>query len=572
MLIFQTHRIVRVSDSSIILIALILFLAPFTLSQSITWSNITNNYPTLPEGVKLFRGERQSPPLKVWYLEINMKKADLGARPYVSKSSLGKEGITSFVQSYNAVAGINGGYFDTQSSTSYSAVVYPDAVISKNIASVVRDNKTYHLTRSFLGIKDTREMSVDWIYHFGNNVSDIYTFVAPTPNQVGTPAPAPNITQGKPYYELLVGIGGGPTLVKNGTVNITYDQEVFWGSGVGYSNQDPRTAVGYTNDDRVIMLVADGRQTLSSGLSLPELAQVMINLGCVEAMNLDGGGSTQMAVGNQLINLPEGGTFQRPIPNMLAVVKNDSVPFLSPVYFNKKVDTGDNECTIVGSNWSTSIISGYWGTTPSIRNPRGDGSEFVSFKPALPKSAVYEIFAWWTTAVDRCTDTPFIIRHKNGVDTVRVDQTKGRHKWNFIGSYEFSANSADEIIISNAATNGSYVIADAIRILSYDSSIVTSIKDNVFQNIALGQFELKQNYPNPFNPNTKISWHSPISGHQTLKIYDVLGNEVAILVDEEKPSGNYEVEWDANQIASGMYFYKLQAGNFLQTKKMILIR
>lgn len=347
----------------------------FSYTQTITWTNISSNYPTLPEGVKLFKGERQAPALKVWYLDVDMKKANIGVRPYVSNSPSGKERITSFVPSYDAVAGINGGYFDTQSSTSYSAVVYPDNVISKNIASVVRDSKTYHLTRSFFGIKDTREMSVDWIYHFGNNVIDINTFITPTQNQVGIPAPAPSISQGKPYYELLVGIGGGPTLVKNGLPNITYDQEVFWGSGVGYSNQDPRTAVGYTNTDHVIMLVADGRQTLSNGLSLPELAQLMIDLGCVEVMNLDGGGSSQMAVGNQLINLPEGGTFQRPIPNMLAVVKNDSVPFLPPVYFNKKIDTGDSECTIFGNNWTTSIISGYWGTTPAIRNPRGNGSD-----------------------------------------------------------------------------------------------------------------------------------------------------------------------------------------------------
>ena len=558
---------------------LIINLSTHICSQPITWTNVSSNYASLPDGVKLFKGERSSPALKVWYLDVNMKKANLGVRPYVSKSAGGKEGITTFVPSYNAIAGINGGYFDTQGSQSYSAVIYPDAVISKNIASVVRDSKTYYLTRSFFGIKDTREMSVDWIYHFGNNVIDIHTFTAPTPNQVGTPAPAPTITQGKSYYELLVGIGGGPTLVKNGTINITYDQEVFWGSGVGYSNQDPRTAVGYTNENHVIMLVADGRQTLSSGLSLPELAQVMINLGCVEAMNLDGGGSSQMAVGNQLINLPEGGTFQRPIPNMLAVVQNDSVPFLPPVYFNKKIDTGDNECTVVGSNWTTSIIAGYWGTTPSIRNPKGNGSEFVSFKPGLKKSAVYEVFGWWTAASDRCTDTPFIIKHKNGTDTVRVNQTTGRYKWNYVGSFEFAGNANDEIIISNAASNGSYVIADAVRILSYDSSTVTSIEDDFNSDEVPSHFELEQNYPNPFNPSTKISWQSPVGSWQTLKVYDVLGNEVAILVNEYKPAGSYEVEFNpasgsrsaSGILASGIYFYQLKAGSFTETKKMILL-
>ncbi|OQY72996.1 MAG: hypothetical protein B6D44_08765 [Ignavibacteriales bacterium UTCHB2] len=89
-------------------------------------------------------------------------------------------------------------------------------------------------------------------------------------------------------------------------------------------------------------------------------------------------------------------------------------------------------------------------------------------------------------------------------------------------------------------------------------------------------FHLEQNYPNPFNPNTKIRWQSPIDSWQTLKIYDVLGNEVAILVNEYSPAGNYEVEFQSSvnghQLASGIYFYKLQAGSYSQTKKMILLR
>ena len=83
---------------------------------------------------------------------------------------------------------------------------------------------------------------------------------------------------------------------------------------------------------------------------------------------------------------------------------------------------------------------------------------------------------------------------------------------------------------------------------------------------------LSQNYPNPFNPSTKISWQSPVSGHQTLKIYDVLGNEVATLVDEYKPAGTYEVECNASGLPSGVYFYQLKTDGFVETKKMILMK
>ncbi|MBK7377947.1 MAG: T9SS type A sorting domain-containing protein [Ignavibacteriales bacterium] len=94
---------------------------------------------------------------------------------------------------------------------------------------------------------------------------------------------------------------------------------------------------------------------------------------------------------------------------------------------------------------------------------------------------------------------------------------------------------------------------------------------------APASFSLEQNYPNPFNPSTKISWQSPESSWQTLKVFDVLGNEVATLVDEEKPAGRYEVEFDSRSdegqnLSSGVYFYRLQTGDFVQTRKMTLLK
>jgi len=85
-------------------------------------------------------------------------------------------------------------------------------------------------------------------------------------------------------------------------------------------------------------------------------------------------------------------------------------------------------------------------------------------------------------------------------------------------------------------------------------------------------FTLYQNYPNPFNPTTKISWQSSVGSWQTLTIYDVLGNEVATLVDEYKPAGSYNVNFNASELASGIYFYKLDSGSFSLTKKMILMK
>jgi predicted GH43/DUF377 family glycosyl hydrolase len=98
------------------------------------------------------------------------------------------------------------------------------------------------------------------------------------------------------------------------------------------------------------------------------------------------------------------------------------------------------------------------------------------------------------------------------------------------------------------------------------------------------EFALEQNYPNPFNPSTKISWQLPVGSQQTLKIYDVLGNEIMTLIDEYKPAGRYEIEFNSHSgevrnLPSGVYFYQLKvypaiggAGDYISTKKMILLK
>jgi hypothetical protein len=99
--------------------------------------------------------------------------------------------------------------------------------------------------------------------------------------------------------------------------------------------------------------------------------------------------------------------------------------------------------------------------------------------------------------------------------------------------------------------------------------IVTGVDD---EKPLSNKFILEQNYPNPFNPSTKISWQSPVGSWQTLNVYDVLGNEVATLVDEYRPAGSYEVKFSAEGLTSGIYFYKLQVASYVETKKMILLR
>jgi DNA-binding beta-propeller fold protein YncE len=87
-----------------------------------------------------------------------------------------------------------------------------------------------------------------------------------------------------------------------------------------------------------------------------------------------------------------------------------------------------------------------------------------------------------------------------------------------------------------------------------------------------GGFQLEQNYPNPFNPSTTISYSIPKKDFVSLKVYDVLGNEIATLIEEEKPAGKYEIEFNAVELTSGIYFYRIITGSFVETKSMILLK
>ena len=109
----------------------------------------------------------------------------------------------------------------------------------------------------------------------------------------------------------------------------------------------------------------------------------------------------------------------------------------------------------------------------------------------------------------------------------------------------------------------------------YGDTSVVSVEDEIKP--IVNDFKLEQNYPNPFNPTTKIKFEIPGQAPNdnalvSLKVYDILGNDIATLVNEEKPVGEYEVEFDGQNLPSGVYFYQLKAGSFIQTKKMILLK
>jgi subtilisin-like proprotein convertase family protein len=147
---------------------------------------------------------------------------------------------------------------------------------------------------------------------------------------------------------------------------------------------------------------------------------------------------------------------------------------------------------------------------------------------------------------------------------------------NSLSSFTSSSVSGEWILNIVDHKSGDDGILQNWGLLISESTLVGVDED---QSISPNTFTLYQNYPNPFNPSTTIKYRIPnvtLSGVEgskvTLKVYDVLGREVTTLVNKEQNAGNYETVFDASQFSSGVYFYQLNAGSFIQTKKMILIK
>ena len=138
-------------------------------------------------------------------------------------------------------------------------------------------------------------------------------------------------------------------------------------------------------------------------------------------------------------------------------------------------------------------------------------------------------------------------------------------------SFKWSNNSW---VITHGQLNMEY--NNANDTLSFNASAITASYlhvSGVNENQSMVKdYYLSQNFPNPFNPNTAINFQLPKSGQVTIKVYDVLGNEVKTLVNEYKPAGNYKTDFNASGLSSGVYIYKIFAGDYISSKKMILLK
>lgn len=289
----------------------------------------TLEYGKLPDGVKIFRSP-DSLQNKRSVAFIALIDLDEGRTMDVLGEATGVYTPTKFYENtgkkYSVI--INGGYF--WQGVNLSMLWRNGELVSKpNQVEYRKDTEgndvLYYPTRAvFSWIKD-KEFRADWVYTTVNP-GTTYAYPEPAVNKSGsTPLEVPSATFpfGAWEYKAKTAIGAGPLLIKGGKYRNTWEAELFDdASGIGPKNNNPRTAIGITSDNKLLLFVCEGRnQTPNTpGFTLDEVTKILLDLDCVEAINLDGGGSSCMLVNGIETILPsDANNVQRPVVSAVGI-------------------------------------------------------------------------------------------------------------------------------------------------------------------------------------------------------------------------------------------------------------
>jgi hypothetical protein len=279
------------------------------------WIPMAEVNANLPAGIKVYEGENRQLPLRAWYVRVNENDPDITTRVVVSEDEDRRETATGFSEALGACVVINGGYFrmDLDPAEHVGLLLIGGDILEPPTASVLREGVRFWLSRAAIGFGPEGDIDVAWTI---SRRDTLWEVLKPAANRPGRPDTL-HETWEMQFWPVQDALAAGPCLLTAGEINITSDEEVFFGTSI--PKVHPRTAAGYTKEGQLILLVVDGRQDESRGVDLTELALIMKDLGCVEALNLDGGGSSTLVANGQRLNQPAGGSVEREVMSALAV-------------------------------------------------------------------------------------------------------------------------------------------------------------------------------------------------------------------------------------------------------------
>ncbi|MEO8413495.1 MAG: phosphodiester glycosidase family protein [Ginsengibacter sp.] len=311
-------------------IFIIYFTAVYFVSNAqLHWVKLDSLYQPLPASMHVYKSTDSidGKPDVVYYVIADLEDKSMD---FTTDTSFKRRLTPSafYEKDNHPVVVVNACFFSFATSQNLNTVIKNGNLIGYNIHSVPARGKDtltyYHSFDGAFGISKHRKADVAWLY---TDSSKKYpyaseTVIASVHDSVATPS-FNNLDKNNSFkiWKMQTAVGGGPVLVQNNKVQVSNNEErKFFGKAI--NDRHPRTAIGYTNNNKIIILVAEGRSETASGLTLTQEAQILKDLGCKEALNLDGGGSSCMIVNGKQTNSPSDKEGERAVPSVFIIEKN----------------------------------------------------------------------------------------------------------------------------------------------------------------------------------------------------------------------------------------------------------
>lgn len=282
-------------------------------TPDIQWQPLESLNAELPDAVNVFSGADPAIPLRAWYVSVRPDSDPVRTEILLSNDEEDRrERVSAFAADTGACVVVNGGFFSMERTPAMHAglLVVDGHIEAPATRSVVRGDSRYETARAALGVT-ADGFDIAWAT---SRDGQLQAWPEPPAHVPGSPASL----EGEPApWPVEDAVGAGPALVSNGEIRVTINEEVFFGSAI--PNTHPRTAAGIRDDGTLLLVVVDGRQPVSRGVDLEQLAALMADLGAEKALNLDGGGSSSLYVNGRLLNRPSGVTTEREVMSAIGV-------------------------------------------------------------------------------------------------------------------------------------------------------------------------------------------------------------------------------------------------------------
>jgi hypothetical protein len=401
----------------------------------------------LPPSVRVYETNgllHDSARIRAMYATVDLRDENLKLRA-VGSNTL-RETTQDSYRRHGAIFAINGGYFSAKKS---------ESILISNGELVAPGPSRF--TRGAFGMEN-RKPQIVWPFA-PDSTSDV--FLLPDPIKITADQEKLLVTKNLSVWHPAEAIGGGPVLVKAGKIRDTSHEEGF---GEGHLKRHPRTAIGYSNEYTLVLMVVDGRQQSSAGVTIKELARIMLEIGCYEALNLDGGGSSAMIAADEVVNVPvdkANGNQHSLRRNASALVLTEEAP--SPKKNVVIIDT-DSKAYEEQGIWNNTSDKNYYGATPSREAVSSRQSKGI-YRFTKIKAGNFQLATWWTVNENNTTQATYVLHRRNKIDSIHVDQTliRSNGRWNVFGNYRINKGDYLEVIGNGDQKK---LVTDAVRLVS----------------------------------------------------------------------------------------------------------